>query len=207
MNILFIMLLSYLIGSIPFAYLVTRLTTGKDVRSVGSGNVGATNAARAMGFKFGLLVGILDILKGVLAVVIARYLLATEATDSLFLLASFLVIIGHNWSIFLKFSGGKGVATSFGVIVTLYPFIFLFLLVIWVLFVLFTRYVSVASIISALSVPILVYLYMGDINNLIFTLVLASLIIIRHSANIKRLFQGNENKMNWPPNLKKGDIR
>src|SRR5690554_5637814 len=122
MSVFLIMLLSYLLGSIPFAYLITRLTIGKDVRSLGSGNVGATNAARAMGFKYGLLVGVLDILKGVIAVLIARILLPSEP-GYLFFISSFLVIVGHNWSVFLKFHGGKGVATTFGVLVTIYPFI------------------------------------------------------------------------------------
>ncbi|MFW6269790.1 MAG: glycerol-3-phosphate 1-O-acyltransferase PlsY, partial [Bacillota bacterium] len=139
MNVFLIMILSYLIGSIPFAYLITRLTTGKDVRSLGSGNVGATNAARAMGFKFGLMVGVLDVLKGVFAVLLAKHLLSAEP-EYYFFISSFLVIIGHNWSVFLKFSGGKGVATTFGVLVSIYPFVFPFLLVIWVLLVIYSHY-------------------------------------------------------------------
>lgn len=206
MSFLVIILVSYFLGAIPFAYIMTRLITGKDVRSYGSGNVGATNAARMLGFKYGALVAILDVLKGILAVTIAKTLLPVDAPTYYLLLAALTVIIGHNWSVFLKFSGGKGVATTFGVILSLYPLVFLIFLLIWVSLVLITRYVSLASIVSAMIVPVIVYLRTANIYHLLFTLLFAALIVFRHSSNIKRLIKGNESKMAWPPSVKKGDL-
>ncbi len=206
MSFLIIILVSYFLGAIPFAYIMTRLITGKDVRSYGSGNVGATNAARMLGFKYGVLVAILDVLKGILAVTIAKTLLPIDAPTYYLLLAALTVIIGHNWSVFLKFSGGKGVATTFGVILSLYPLVFLIFLLIWISLVLITRYVSLASIVSAMIVPVIVYLRTANIYHLLFTLLFAALIVFRHSSNIKRLIKGNESKMTWPPGVKKGDL-
>ena len=113
-----VIIISYLIGAIPFAYIMTRLITGKDVRDFGSGNVGATNAGRVLGFKYGFLVAVLDVLKAILAVNITRSLLSPELPEYYLLIAALFVIIGHNWTIFLGFSGGKGVATTCGVIFT-----------------------------------------------------------------------------------------
>ncbi|MFW6305971.1 MAG: glycerol-3-phosphate 1-O-acyltransferase PlsY [Bacillota bacterium] len=206
MNFMIVLLISYLIGAIPFAYLITRLITGKDVRKHGSGNVGATNAARVMGFKYGILVAILDIAKGILAVIIARNLLTQGSPTYFLLISSLFVIIGHNWSVFLNFSGGKGVATTFGVIISLFPLVFLYFLIIWILLVIITRYVSLASIVSAGVVPFLVYFNKGNIYEIIFTLIFALLIIFRHSSNIKRLLNGEESRMNWPSGVKKGDL-
>lgn len=206
MNFIIVLIVSYLLGAIPFAYIMTRLITGKDVRSYGSGNVGATNAARILGFKYGLLIAILDILKGILAVSIAKTLIQAGDPRYFLLIASLLVIIGHNWSIFLKFSGGKGVATTFGIILSLYPIAFLVFSLSWISIVLLTRYVSLASIISAILVPIIVYITTANIYDLLFTLLFAILIVLRHSGNIKRLVKGNESKMSWPLGVKKGDI-
>lgn len=206
MNFIFILIISYILGAIPFAYIMTRLLTGKDVRSYGSGNVGATNAARILGFKYGILVGLLDILKGILAVSLAKILLPVDSPTYYLLFAALTVIIGHNWSIFLGFSGGKGVATTFGVIFSIYPLVFFVFLFLWITLILLTRYVSLASMISAIMVPIIVYIRTADIYHFLFTLLFALLIVFRHSSNIKRLINGSERKMSWPPGVKKGDL-
>lgn len=207
MNFTLVLIISYFLGAIPFAYIMTRLITGKDIRSYGSGNVGATNAARILGFKYGLLVAILDVLKGILAVIIARALLPVGSPEYLLLISALVVIIGHNWTIFLKFSGGKGVATTFGVLFSLFPIAFFVFLATWIALVFITRYVSLASILSAIVVPIIVYITTKNIYDVLFTLTFSLLIIFRHKANIKRLLQGNENKISWPLNITKGDLK
>ena len=129
MNFTIVLIISYFLGAIPFAYIMTRLISGKDIRRYGSGNVGATNAARILGFKYGLLVALLDVLKGILAMTIAKTLLPVDSPDYFLLIAALVVIIGHNWTVFLKFSGGKGVATTFGVLFNLFPIAFFVFLV------------------------------------------------------------------------------
>lgn len=200
-------IISYTIGAIPFAYIMTRLITGKDVRDFGSGNVGATNAGRVLGFKYGFLVAVLDVLKAILAVNITRSLLSPELPEYYLLIAALFVIIGHNWTIFLGFSGGKGVATTCGVIFSLNPLAFLFFFIIWLIVLLLSRYVSLASIISGLSLPLIFFLLKGDIYDIIFALIFAVLIVIRHRANINRLVNKNENKINLPFFSKKGDCQ
>lgn len=198
MNLFVVFLLSYFIGAIPFAYIMTRIITGKDIRQFGSGNVGATNAARLLGLKYGLLVAALDILKGILAVSIAKIIIPADSPRYFLLIASLLVIVGHNWSILLKFTGGKGVATSFGVLVSLYPVSLLVSLACWILLIFLTRYVSLASIVCAIITPLLILFLNRNIYDIFFVSVFALLIIYRHTPNIKRLLKGNENKLKWP---------
>lgn len=198
-------IISYTIGAIPFAYIMTRLLVGKDVREFGSGNVGATNAGRVLGFKYGFMVAVLDVLKAILAVSIARWLLSAELPEFSLLIIALFVIIGHNWSIFLRFSGGKGVATTCGVLFSLYPLAFFIFFIIWLIVVLFSRYISLASIISGVSLPLVIYLLKGDIYDIIFALIFAILIVLRHRTNINRLINKSENKINLPFFAKKGD--
>ncbi len=203
MNIYITFVISYIVGAIPFAFIFTRLITGEDVRKIGSGNVGATNATRVMGFKMGVLVGVLDVLKGFIGVSIAQWLLPSNLPIYYLLLASFLTVIGHNWSIFLNFSGGKGVATTFGILLKLMPVSFFAFIIIWLSIVLLTRYVSLASIVSAISIPVIAFLYYENFYLTFFSLLLAMLIIIRHHSNIDRLVKGNERKVHWPPETEK----
>lgn len=206
MTILLILIFSYFLGAIPFAYIFTYLLTGKDVRKYGSGNVGATNASRVMGFKYGLIVAGLDLLKGFIAVLIAQTLLPAGLPDYFTFLAALMAIIGHNWSVFLRFSGGKGVATTFGILLKLIPVVFIGYAIIWLVTVILTKYVSLASIIAALALPVLIYYLKGDLSLVVFSLALAGFIVIRHHSNIRRLLQGRENRMDWPPGAKKGDL-
>ncbi|MDI9477994.1 MAG: glycerol-3-phosphate 1-O-acyltransferase PlsY [Bacillota bacterium] len=206
LNFLIVILISYLLGAIPFAYIMTRLLTGKDVREYGSGNVGATNAGRLLGFKYGFLVALLDVLKAILAVSIARSLLSPELARYYLLIAASFVIIGHNWSVFLRFMGGKGVATTCGVIFTLFPLGFIIFFIIWLIVLLLSRYVSLASIISGACLPLIIYFLKGDIYDLIFALIFALLIILRHRTNIIRLLNKTEDKIRWPLINRKGDL-
>ncbi len=192
-----ILIMSYLVGAIPFAFIITRLITGEDVRKHGSGNVGATNATRVMGLKFGVLVALLDVLKGFTAVLLAEFFLPAGAPAFIILIAGLMAIIGHNWSIFLRFSGGKGVAATFGVLLKLLPVIFIIYAVLWLLIVILTRYVSLGSILGALSLPILTFYFKGDFFYLVFAIVLTLFIILRHHTNIRRLFNGTERRMKW----------
>ncbi|SFL06480.1 glycerol-3-phosphate 1-O-acyltransferase PlsY [Halanaerobium salsuginis] len=194
MSFIFAVLLSYLIGSIPSGFLLTKYLMKKDVRKYGSGNIGATNVARVMGLKSGIIVAVFDILKGYLGVLAAQLILANSAPIWV-LIAAVAAIAGHNWSVFLGFSGGKGVATTFGVILRLYPLAFLIYGLIWLAFVLKTRYVSLGSIIGAISLPFTLYFSGFAAQDIIFACLLALFVIYTHRENIKRLLHGKENRM------------
>lgn len=199
---------AYLIGSIPFGLIVGKIGYGKDIRQYGSGNLGATNTFRVLGPLPGLLVLILDALKGILAVGLASYFfpnapsLIQHPQNTNFyhalvvVLAGMAAICGHNWSIYLKFSGGKGIATGAGVLLMLVPMIVLILLVIWAVITAITRYVSLASIIIALIFPILMIIfYSHNFPYIVFGLAAATVVIYKHKSNIKRLLAGEESKI------------
>ena len=194
MKLFFLLLLCYLLGSIPCGYLITKFIKKEDIRQFGSGNIGATNVARIMGMKYGVLTALLDISKGFSAVCLIQLLLPETAVYIPFL-AGLLSILGHDFSLFLKFSGGKGVATTIGVLLKLLPPVLAVGIVIWFLMVLLTRYVSLGSILGALSFPLSTYLIYQNYYFLIFTLIFALMIVITHRHNIKRLLQGNENQI------------
>ncbi|MEW6101615.1 MAG: glycerol-3-phosphate 1-O-acyltransferase PlsY [Candidatus Omnitrophota bacterium] len=197
-------IISYLIGSIPTAYIFGRLLKGIDIRKFGSGNVGATNALRVLGKKAGAIVLILDLLKGFVAVflagnwVIARALsLNEEIIRVLFGVAS---IAGHNWTIFLNFKGGKGVAATFGVILGLamampgLRMVFLLLLVTWLVIFLIFRIVSIASIGAAVSLPLYMVFFHQSATLVSLSFILAAFIILRHKSNLKRFLEGKEGR-------------
>jgi glycerol-3-phosphate acyltransferase PlsY len=187
--------LGYLLGSIPFGYLLVRATGGGDIRFIGSGNIGATNVARASGWAVGVATLLLDAAKGFFAVWIAQRLSAGNIRFMMF--AGLAAIVGHVFPIWLKFEGGKGVATALGVFLAicwpaLAAAVFLFLLV-----VLFWRYVSLASISAAASLPLLVYLLYAPGHApptavSVCTLLAAVLVIVKHRDNIERLLAGTE---------------
>ncbi len=200
MKLFLVFILAYLLGSIPNGYIFGMRFAGKDIRNFGSGNVGATNVARVAGYKVGLLVAILDIAKGYVAVLIAQYFLLPEYSMVFVFAAVLLAIIGHNWSVFLSFKGGKGVATSVGIILRLFPYSLLILVIVWIVMILLTKMVSVGSILGAISLPISVaFLYSTDSSYIIFSTIITLLVIFSHRSNIKRIIKGNENKMSWPP--------
>lgn len=196
--LLIIIFASYFLGAIPFAYLAVKLIKNCDIRDLGSGNVGATNAARVLGIKRGFVVFLLDMLKGFGAISLAGYLYSPHmgfGLKTVMVLSGLMVIIGHNWSIFLKFSGGKGVATTLGVVLRFMPLAALGFLVIWFLVVVLTKYVSLGSILGAVGYPVTGFFIYKDNLIIIFLIILSFLIIYRHRANIKRLFKGEESKL------------
>ena len=194
MQIIIAVLISYLIGSIPSGFLLTKYVMKKDVRQYGSGNIGATNVARVMGLKSGILVAVFDILKGFLGVLVGQAILGSSLSAAILVVAA-AAIAGHDWSIFLGFSGGKGVATTFGVILRLYPLAFLIYALIWLLLVLTTRYVSLGSIIGSMSLPLTLYFSSYDTKNVFFAALLSLFVLYTHRENIKRLLKGEENRM------------
>jgi len=193
-------LIAYLIGSIPTGYIFGWLLKGVDIRKQGSGNVGATNVFRVVGKVPGVIVLILDILKGLLVVTLfARLLLKAQLpiNYNLFkIILGLAVIAGHNWTIFLKFKGGKGVATSAGVLIGLEPLVVAICFLIWTTVFLITHYVSLSSIIAALFLPVFTFFfYRSSAELIIFSLIICSLGIYKHRSNIQRLLNGTESKI------------
>ncbi len=192
---------AYLIGSLPSGYIVGHLN-GVDLRKVGSGNIGATNALRILGKKWGYLVFAADIFKGWLSVTLAYAFSRQLAPDSVTLagvLAALFAVLGHNFPIWLAFKGGKGIATSAGIMIALFPiWVFLCALVVWVTSFQITRYVSVASILASVSLsistPVLALLGQCDWLLVAVALAMTTLAVWRHKSNIDRLLAGTEKK-------------
>lgn len=203
-----ISIIAYCIGSINFSILISKRKAGFDVREKGSGNAGSTNVLRAVGLKAAIITLICDILKGVVAIAIALLIgNITQNTDNALLLqlAGIFVVLGHTFPIFFGFKGGKGVATSLGVILIINWKIGLICLCFALVIILFTRMVSMGSIGSAILFPILV-LFMGGNNFIaqvsgirfvVFGIILALIIIFNHRENIIRLMNGTENKISF----------
>lgn len=192
---------AYLLGSIPFGYLIVKLRSGADVRQTGSGGTGATNVTRKAGKSAGIATLVLDALKGVAAVLLARWLTGDAGTSWIVAGAGVLAIIGHCFPIWLGLRGGKGVATGLGVFLAIVPMAVLAALVVFVLIVWRTRFVSLGSITAAAVIPLWTWLehtlLAPQVNfaPIITALCAASaVIIIKHAENIKRLLAGTENK-------------
>lgn len=187
-----IMLSAYLLGSLPFGYILNRIMTGSDIRRKGSGNIGATNVLRVLGWKAALPVFVLDMLKGAAAVLLAR---ALSDSDAVYLAAGFLAMIGHSFPLFLGFRGGKAAATAIGILAVI-SLPLLAALVGWSgLVLIITRYVSLASILGALSLPLLFLIFNYDLPYIIFGLAAAILVTARHWQNIDRLMKGSEPRL------------
>jgi len=186
----------YICGATPFGYLVAK-NMGVNILEKGSKNIGATNVSRVLGKKPGILVFVLDLAKGALGVILASKLLNNESNspDLLGLIAGVGAILGHNFTFWLKFKGGKGIATTSGVLLGLTPWTFLILISTWGIIFKLTRYVSVASILAAFLMPFIVY-FIDDGNPVLVwsTAILGALAIVRHKANIVRLLNGTENR-------------
>ena len=200
---LFVVPCGYLIGSCPSGYLVGR---GRkvDIRQHGSGNIGATNVLRVLGKKWGYLVFILDTLKGFLAVRLALSLaispgLNTQHPEFAGIAGGVAGILGHTFPVWLHFRGGKGVATSAGVLLGLMPIAVVSVFVVWVLLFQLTRYVSVASVGAAVALPIFVALYLRlkaltGTSLLPFSIIIAAIVVWRHRSNMQRLLRGQEQR-------------
>ncbi|WP_258359024.1 glycerol-3-phosphate 1-O-acyltransferase PlsY [Moorella sulfitireducens (nom. illeg.)] len=185
------LILAYLLGSLPTAFIVGRYIYGFDIRRRGSGNVGATNALRTMGTIPGLVVLAVDALKGMIAVWLGQLI----GGPWLAALTAMAAIAGHNWSIFLKFQGGRGVATAAGAVMVMAPVALFWAVLVWVIIVIFSRYVSLGSITAAALAPFLVFFFHRPWPYILFTFAGAALIIYRHRPNIKRLLAGTEHKL------------
>lgn len=202
MNFLIFGVIAYLLGSIPTAVWVGKKYYGMDVREHGSKNAGATNTFRVLGKKPGILVLLIDVFKGALAVLLPFFILQnqldSESIIHIQLVAAIAAVLGHVFPVFAQFKGGKGVATSLGIIIGIHPAAALICLGIFlVIFILF-HYVSLGAIAASIAFPLLiVYLFQVDSIWLrAFAIVLGAVVIFAHKKNIVRLMQGEENKMN-----------
>lgn len=200
-------LVSYIIGSIPTAYIFGRLLKGVDIRNFGSGNVGATNALRVLGKGAGIIVLCLDILKGFIVVVFLADFLVSKNTlishQVLRIILGISSICGHNWTIFLGFKGGKGIATTFGVLLGLsfkiagLKLIIILLILTWVSLFLIVRIVSIASVITGLALPLYMLVLKQSNPLILLSVLLCIFVILRHKSNLQRFFQGKEPRLTF----------
>jgi len=210
-----IVILSYLIGSIPNSIIISKMVRGIDIREHGSGNAGGTNVMRVLGWKYGVLVIFLDALKGAIAVVlIARLFYGPLPFENVSpfddftlvqIIAGISAVIGHVWTVFARFKGGKGIATALGMLLMLITIDMLIAVGIFTVVVLISRYVSLGSIIAAISVPSTLFirenLFHVDIPGystlLPFVIGVTALVIYTHRKNLVRILNGNENKISF----------
>lgn len=201
--------LAYLLGSIPFSFLVAKLVSGKDVRAEGSRNVGATNVARTAGRGAGVLALLLDLTKGYAAVALARWIvmrpewpfapgtLPWESREMWIALAGLIAVLAHMFPVWLHFHGGKGVATAAGVVLALDPRVFAASIIVFAIVLLLSRFVSLASIIAAASIPILFRFFAVNAPfwRIVISIAIGLAVVLKHHENISRLAQGSERKM------------
>jgi len=204
-----LLVVAYLLGSIPFSFLIVKLTAGADIRQLGSRNVGATNVARSFGKVPGILALLLDAAKGYAAVAIAKWVTASpewplaggdaspiHSRAFWVTLCALVAVIGHMFPVWLRFHGGKGVATAGGAFVALDPLALGAALIVFVIVVIATRFVSLGSIVSAASVPVFLrFLTHAPFWTINLSIVISMLIIVKHHANIARLAGGSERRM------------
>jgi len=183
---------AYVLGSLPTAYLLVRLMTGKDVRVYGSGNVGGTNALRTAGWKVGVVVTAIDVVKGALPV----WLMSRFNPESAWIAAAMLAaVLGHCYPVWLKFKGGKGVATCFGAFLVIAPLSALAALGLWIVVLVISRWVALASMVASASFPLILKLIdHPDMVTLVSVSAAAVIIILRHSSNIRGILSGTEVK-------------
>jgi len=184
-------LIGYLLGSIPFGYILVKSTEGRDIRSMGSGNIGATNVFRRSRFA-GVLTFVLDAGKGYLAVALAAWLGGNPQWQAIAALAA---IVGHVFTVWLRFKGGKGVATGCGAYLSIAPAAVLTTLLFFVLILILTRYISLSSIGATGLFPLWAYVYGAPLTVVLWALAGALLIIVKHRQNIRRLLSGTERKL------------
>jgi acyl phosphate:glycerol-3-phosphate acyltransferase len=198
---------AYFLGSIPTGFLVAR-ARGIDIRTVGSGNMGATNVFRTLGRGPGTLVLLVDALKGFVAckllALAAKHFFAADApsivADNFAIIAGICAVLGHNFTCWLNFKGGKGIATSAGVLIALFSKAFVVVLAVWIIVAAISRYVSLASIIAAIWLPIMVtilYFTNGDYSGrlILISVLMAALAVYKHKSNIQRLLEGTERRI------------
>jgi glycerol-3-phosphate acyltransferase PlsY len=185
--------IAYLIGAVPTSFIVVRLARGIDLRTVGSGNLGATNLYRQLGWRYAVPVAVFDMLKGAFPVAVVAPWVGLGLVGSVAL--GMVAVLGHVYSVFVSFKGGKGVATGGGIILGLAPWAFVISLVLWLLVVWLSGYVSLGSIVAALSLPPAVWLLHPDRRELVLPVAMLALLVTWfHRANIRRLIAGTENR-------------
>ena len=191
-------IIAYLIGSIPTGFLMTKIFMGTDIRGAGSKNVGATNVYRVAGKLPGALTLVIDIVKGVIVVTIVAEFFYSYLPDVDYIfyrtLLGLIAIFGHIWSVFLKFKGGKGVATTIGVTGAIAPLVLLTSLTVWLIVFIPTKYVSLGSLAFGIALPISALAFNQSFYIVIFCVILCIINTYKHKDNIKRLFKGEENK-------------
>lgn len=200
-------IVSYLIGSFPTGYIVTKLfhrdesghRDNLDIRTIGSGAIGATNVRRAMGSVWSWFTAAVDMLKGAFALLLAAHLVPEESQQAVMALSAFMVVVGHNYPVWLKFHGGKGVATTYGTLFFIWPYesFAVVLLCAAVMFAVrrVTRYASLASMLSLIAMPVFFAMLGAPVVFIWLSAVLALLCVFRHRSNIGRLLNGTENKL------------
>ena len=189
-------IIAYLIGSISSGILISRAVNGPDLRTVGSGNTGASNVQRTMGWKYGLMTFVCDVLKGLISCVIGQLLTGDHMGA---LLAGFFAVVGHNWPVFFEFKGGKGVSTSCGVMCYCFPVPAMICYVLTIMLIAWKRYISLGSmfLLSLYAILVSAWWYRGEWKPfvILWCVLLALICIVRHIANIRRLLNGTENKL------------
>ncbi|MCC6443530.1 MAG: glycerol-3-phosphate 1-O-acyltransferase PlsY [Armatimonadetes bacterium] len=200
MNPYLILLACYLLGAVQFGLLVGKLWKGIDLRQYGSGNVGATNALRTLGPVPAALVFIADVAKGAVPVAVCRL---AGFPPSLVVLGGMLAVLGHIFSIFSRFTGGKGAATGLGVLLGLSPAVGFTAFALWLAVVTATRYISLASIVGALSVPVWMWAFRLPLEYRLFGIAAALLVVVRHKSNIRRLMAGTEPRFGEQADIRK----
>lgn len=200
-------LVSYLVGSMPTAYIFGRLLKGIDIRKFGSGNVGATNALRVLGKGPGISVLVLDILKGFVVVTFFADILSSAVTgtsvETLRIIFGLSCICGHNWTVFLKFKGGKGIATTFGVLLGLaikiggLKVILALSVITWLVIFFMSRIVSLSSVITGIALSVYMFAFQQSSILKFLSIILSIFIILRHKSNLKRILQGKEQRLSF----------
>ncbi len=189
---LVVLIAAYLLGAVPFGVLIARAAE-KDLTKSGSGNTGAANAFRTLGAKGGALVLLADLLKGTVAVLLAYVALVPAfALPAAKAILGFMAVLGHNYSVFRGFKGGKGIATTFGVVLALQPKVAFLAALVWLAGVALTKFPSVGSLAAVSAMPLLMAFERGDISAIVFCAVAAGFAFYRHKPNIERLKQGRE---------------
>jgi len=188
MKVFLLSLIAFLMGSIPVGLIVAKIR-GVDLRKVGSGNIGATNVLRAIGKGPALITLAGDLLKGFIPVIIGGYILEDSLSTGMIGLSA---ILGHDFSIFLRFRGGKGVATSLGVLLAFSPVVAVLTIIIWIIIVFMTRYSSLGAIVSFLLLPLNIYVFDYSYNKFVVSIFITLLLLFKHRGNLERLYKGRE---------------
>ncbi len=187
MDYTIVAVISYLFGSVPFGFLLTKIILKKDIRKIGSGNIGATNALRSGNKLVGYLTLILDVLKAIIPIIYIKY-----NHPELIFISSLCVFLGHLFPVWLNFKGGKGVATYLGILISINFYLGLFFGIVWIIIFLISKYSSLSSLLASITIPI--YIFLINEKNVFFYIIMFILIFYSHRQNIKRLINKEEIK-------------